>query len=63
MHFNIVEVSFVFMSLAKSEMLRLPDEGTASERLKEKILSWSEEFENSYDENGDHLPLPRWQQL
>ena len=52
---NIVEISFAFMSLAKSKMLRLPDDGTASERLKEEILSWSEEFEKGCDETGDYL--------
>ena len=52
---NIVEISFSFMSLAKSKMLRLPDDGAASERLKEEILSWSEEFEKGYDETGDYL--------
>ena len=40
---NIVEISFAFISLAKSKMLRLPDDGTASAILKEEILSWSEE--------------------
>ncbi len=51
---NIVEISFAFMSLAKSKMLRLPDDGTASATLKNEILSWSEEFEARYEETGNY---------
>lgn len=52
---NIVEISFAFMSLAKSKILRLPDDGTASDILKEEIEAWSEEFESGYDETGNYL--------
>ena len=52
---NIVEISFAFISLAKSKMLRLPDDGTASAILKEEIISCSEEFEAGYEETGNYL--------
>lgn len=45
---NIVEISFVFMELAMKKLLRLPDDGTAANLLKEKVVGWSGEFEQGY---------------
>ena len=52
---NIVEISFAFMNLAANKILHLPEDGSASDILKEEAVSWSEEFEAGYEETGNYL--------